>query len=290
MSQMRYRRDPAPSVLRYRLGRLWLTPSFRRTVLFGPLLAVGLGGTLFLATNDTVTSWAAQTSENLRESIVGRDEFRVSRMEVFGASEGLRAKITGMAGLTFPMSSLDMDLVGLREKFEALPRVASAAVRLGSGGVLEVNVTERMPNVVWRHATGLALYSADGVHLGDVASRLDRADLPLIAGQGATDHIGEAMELFSIASGIKDRVRGLQRVGARRWTLVLDQGREIWLPETGARTALMRVMATHATQEILDKDVTIVDLRVPDRPVLRLGQVAVSELRPVWSENGEAEQ
>jgi len=88
------------------------------------------------------------------------------------------------------------------------------------------------------------------------------------------------MELFSIAAPIAEQVRGLQRVGERRWNLVLDRDREIYLPETGATTALLRVMAIHATEDLLDKDISIVDLRDAKRPVLRLGAFAASELRP----------
>lgn len=279
MQPMKYRRDPAPSVLRYRLGRLWLTPSFRRIVKFGPIVTVLLGAVFYLLTSQSFKEGFAQFSQNTRDGIIGRAEFRVTEMKVHGASAGLQAQVEQAAAVTLPTSSLEIDLVDLRQRLETLPRVASAAVRVSSNGVLQVNLSERVPAVVWRGEGGLRLFSGDGVELGQIATRLDRADLPLIAGNGATDHIEEAMELFSISSAINDRVRGLQRVGTRRWSLILDRGQEIYLPETGATTALLRVMATHATDDLLNKDVVIVDLRNPSRPVLRLGPMAVSELQ-----------
>lgn len=279
MSPVR-RKDPAPSMLRYRMGRLWLTPSFRRLVKFGPVVTVALGGLFYMATSQTFHQTTAQLAADIRTNIVGREEFRVSEMKVFGASADLVAEVERVADTALPISSLDLDVAGLRARIEALPSVASAAVRVGSKGVLQINLSERVPSVVWRSPEGLALLSADGVELGRIASRLDRADLPLIAGNGASSRIEEAMELFSIAAPIKDRVRGLQRVGERRWNLVLDRSQQIYLPEKGAQTALLRVMAINATQEILDRDISIVDLRDAKKPALRLGAFAASELRP----------
>jgi len=239
MSPVKHR-DPAPSVLRYRLGRVWLTPSFQLMLRFGPIAAIGLGAVFYMATSESFHETTSKMVSDVRQAIVGRDEFRVTEMKIYGASDALKSEVALVAEM-------------------ALPRV---------------------PSLMWRVDGRLRLLSADGVDLGQVASRLDRADLPLIAGAGASNRIEEAMELFSIAAPIAEQVRGLQRVGERRWNLVLDRDREIYLPETGATTALLRVMAIHATEDLLDKDISIVDLRDAKRPVLRLGAFAASELRP----------
>ena len=279
MSPVKHR-DPAPSVLRYRMSRLWLTPSFRRIVKFGPIVTIALGGVFYMATSASFHATMGQMVSDIRTSIVGREEFRVTAMQIHGASDALEAEVTRVANMTLPMSSLELDIVALRARIEGLPSVADAAVRVGTGGILKINLSERVPNVVWREGDTLRLLSADGVELGQIASRLDRADLPLVAGLGATEQIEEAMELFTIAAPIEDRVRGLQRVGQRRWNLVLDREQVIYLPEAGAKTALLRLMAIEATQEILGKDISIVDLRDAKKPVLRLGAFAASDLRP----------
>jgi len=74
-------------------------------------------------------------------------------------------------------------------------------------------------------------------------------------------------------------VRGLVRVGERRWDVVLDRGQTIMLPEAGAVTALRQVIALHDTQDVLNRDVIIVDMRDVARPVLRLSDTAIAELR-----------
>ncbi|MCW1404358.1 cell division protein FtsQ [Novosphingobium sp. MW5] len=111
------------------------------------------------------------------------------------------------------------------------------------------------------------------------ATRAARADLPLIAGDGAPEAIAEARALLASAAPILPRIRGLVRVGNRRWDVVLDRNQRIQLPATGAVPALELVVAmTEGAQQLLSRDVTVVDMRNPDRPTLRLTQDAMAEL------------
>jgi cell division protein FtsQ len=111
-----------------------------------------------------------------------------------------------------------------------------------------------------------------------VDSRRRRPDLPLIAGAGADARVPEALAVLAAARPVTERIRGLVRVGERRWDLVLDRDQVVRLPEVGADAALARVMALAATDEMLKRDVTVVDMRDPRRPMVRLGTHAVSEL------------
>ena len=58
--------------------------------------------------------------------------------------------------LDLPISSFDIDLAALRNRVEALPPVASASVRNAGGGTLSVEITERVPALIWqsRHGHG----------------------------------------------------------------------------------------------------------------------------------------
>ena len=85
--------------------------------------------------------------------------------------------------------------------------------------------------VVWRSAAGLELLDQNGVRVAEVDSRLRRPDLPLIAGEGAEAHVPEALALLAETRPVAERLRGLVRVGERRWDLVLDRGQVVKLPE-----------------------------------------------------------
>ena len=60
---------------------------------------------------------------------------------------------------------------------------------------------------------------------------------------------------------LAERLRGLVRMGERRWDLVLDRDQRILLPEDGAVEALERVIALDEAQDILSRDILQVDLR-----------------------------
>ncbi len=178
-----------------------------------------------------------------RASIEERPEFMVNAMAINGVEDGLAQAIRSALPMSFPLSSFDMDLETIRSTVEALAPVQDARIRVAPGGILQIDVTPRVPVAVWRHQDGLRLIDANGVFVGTLAARGVRSDLPLIAGDGAQAAIDEALALFAAAGPIAQRVRGLVRMGERRWDMVLDRDQRILLPETHAVQALERVIA-----------------------------------------------
>ena len=153
----------------------------------------------------------------------------------------------------------------------------SADVRIKPGGLLAIEVTERSPVVVWRSREAVELLAADGHRVTAVANAAARPDLPQVAGIGAEDHIPEALSLFRAAAPLSDRVAGLQRMGARRWDVVLRDGIRIMLPAENPKRALDRAMALHAAQDVFNRDIIAMDYRNGQRPTLRMSPVARTE-------------
>lgn len=273
------RRDPAPSRTRYKLQRLWLTPMVRR-LLKASIPAVGLIGIMvYLGTNQQLRDdWSNRLTET-RKSIETRPEFMVNLMKISGVDAGIQDQVRQISGIALPLTSFDLDLPIIRKRIEALDTVKSASLHLRTGGVLDIVVTERKPTVLWRSLDGIEMLDADGVRAGTVKSRLDRPNLPLIAGTNANEHIDEAMRILATAEPLKDRVRGLLWVGDRRWDLVLNRDQTIQLPSENPIAAVERLVAWQASQAVLSRDVTTVDLRNPSRPYIRLTPNALDQLR-----------
>lgn len=278
------RRDPAPTRLAYRYHRLMLTPAVRLAVRIVLPVALILGiGTLWYRQN---SAWIDAEVQALIAQVQNRPEFMVSGMEITGADRALTAAIEGLVTVEFPLSSWQLDLDEIRTGILALSAVEAATVRVRPGGILDISVTERRPVAVWRFTDGLRLIDAEGRMTGMIAARGDRADLPLIAGDGAKDVIDEALALFLAAAPIADRVRGLVRMGERRWDMVLDRDQRILLPEEDPLLALERVIALHEATDLLGRDVTVVDMRNGARPTLRLDRPALNVLRNVSTDVG----
>lgn len=269
------RRGPGPSKFSYRLARAWAKPVLRGVVLvYLPLAALALAGWRVAAHDDWRGAIEAQ-ARTLIDEIVSRPEFAVRGVEVIGGGPALKNEIRRVLAVRPGMSSLRLDVEALRRRVEALGAVERAGVRFDSEGTLRVAVTERTPAALFRRLDGvLVLVDRSGVEIGPAGPRADHPRLPLVLGEGATRQVAEVLRLLAAAPEIAPRLRAAVRVGQRRWDLVLDREMLIRLPAEDSLGALARVMALHYGEELLDRDLAVIDMRVPERPTLRMSPEA----------------
>ena len=275
--QKQTRNDPAPSRWAYRFQRLMLTPLFRSLLKVGlPMGAAFLGGTLYFSdqdNRDALRLWVA----DVRNEIHSRPEFMVNLMAIDGAGQSVSEDIREILPIDFPVSSFDLNLDEMRQTIAELPAVKDVSIRVRPGGLLQIDVTERGPVILWRNEDGLALLDEHGYYVGQADAREGHADLPLIAGEGADLAVPEALQLIAVLGPLGPRTRGVVRMGARRWDVVLDRGQRILLPEDGAVQALERVIALHQAQDVMARDLAQVDVRLGSRPTIRMNQAAVEQ-------------
>lgn len=273
------RRDPAPSYWAYKMQRLWLTPLYRVLFRVGlPILAISLVAALIFMDEARRTA-ISNSFTQLKEQFQARPEFRVNLLAVEGASPDLADAVRARLAVKLPVSSFDLELDTLRLRAEEMDAVASAELAVRAGGVLQVTIVERDPVLVWRTAEGLTLLDATGHRVAGLAARGDRPDLPLVAGEGADGAAAEALALLDAAGPLTARLRGLVRVGERRWDMLLDRDQRILLPADRPVQALERLLAMNQSEDLLARDLAALDLRNEKRPVLRLADHALNEAR-----------
>ncbi|MEH6830470.1 cell division protein FtsQ/DivIB [Sulfitobacter sp.] len=271
------RADPAPSRWAWRLQRLMLTPGIRLALRAGVPFCITLAaGTWYLA-DEARRGAIQQAVAETRASIETRPEFMVNLMAVDGAKDELAIFIRESLPLDFPVSSFDLDLDAMRATVSEISAVKSASLRIRPGGVLQIDVEQRKAVALWRNDTGLALVDENGVYVAAATSRHARPDLPMIAGEGADQHVLEALELIQAAAPLGERLRGLVRMGDRRWDVVLDRDQRILLPTEQPMRALERVIALEGAQDILTRDVARVDMRLARRPTVQMTKEAAEE-------------
>ncbi|MEM9707611.1 MAG: cell division protein FtsQ/DivIB [Pseudomonadota bacterium] len=273
--------DPAPSRLAYRAQRMWLTPAFRWLLRFGiPFGAITSLVVWAMAVEDRRIALYGWVEEMVRE-VQQRPEFMVTLLAIDGASSPVAAEIREVLPVNLPASSFDIDLKELRKVVADVPAVATADLRIKTGGVLEVAVREHSPAALWRGPEGLTILSRDGSPIGSIERRAQRADLPLLAGAGADEAVGQALDLIAAAEPFSDRIRGFRRMGERRWDVVLDRGQIIQLPEERPGAAIDRILTLDRAQDLLARDVAVLDFRNRDRATIRLNGSAVDALRAI---------
>ncbi|MEX0283116.1 MAG: cell division protein FtsQ/DivIB [Paracoccaceae bacterium] len=263
------------------MQRWMLTPGIRLGLRVGiPFALVFAISSAFLASEERRDALNLFVAE-VRSSIQERPEFMVGLMAIDGASQAVSEDIREVVPIDFPISSFDLNLEEIRDVIVGLDPVRDATVRIRPGGLMEVQVVERIPVVVWRNYEGVTILDDTGAHVAELPSRKTRSDLPLIVGEGADQHVREALSLFAVAAPLADRVRAMARVGERRWDVVLDREQRILLPADRPIQALQRVIALNQVQDLLDRDLAVIDMRIGERPTLRMTNHAVEEWRRI---------
>lgn len=199
----------------------------------------------------------------------------VDRITISGLRELREAEVLAAAGLS-PKSSLPFADVGdIRARLEALPLVKEASVRKLFPSEMTIQIEERKPFALWQNHGEVFVVAADGT----VIDRFGDArflGLPFVVGEGANERAKDYAALLDQAGSLKPRIRAGMLVNDRRWTLKLDNGIDVRLPEDGAGEALARLAAIEARGGVLDKDILAVDLRLTDRVVVRLTEEAAA--------------
>ena len=271
--------DPAPSLLSYRFQRLWLTPLFRVLIRIGlPISFIFLFVVMFLSTTENL-DYVRSVVNDAQVSVQNQSEYELHSLSVEGASPLLKQDIQTKFGSLFPVSTFELNLDEMRLWIENIPSVERAVVMVSAEGLLSVKIMEIPAAFVWRDVDGLKLVSGNGNILRNISYRPDFDHLPLIAGEGAVDVLKEARSIISHADPIADRLRGLVRVGHRRWNLILLDDQTIALPENSPETALSQAIVLGQAQSLFDRDISLIDFRDPSRPTLRIRPAALNHMK-----------
>ena len=80
---------------------------------------------------------------------------------------------------------------------------------------------------------------------------------------------------------LADKVMAAVRVGQRRWNLHMKNGTDVMLPEGHETVAMDRLMALEQDHSLLERPLAAIDMRLPDRLVLRPhGDVTADPVTP----------
>jgi cell division protein FtsQ len=199
----------------------------------------------------------------------------LNRIVVSGLQQLDERQLLLAAGITPNTSLAFLSAADIRERIERVPLVESASVRKLYPNELVIALTERAPHAIWQYDGELFVVASDGTQL-DLLQDPHLVGLPFVVGEGANARTKEFLALLDAAGPLRQRIRAGTLVAGRRWTLKMDNGLDVRLPELGAKDAVRRLVALDRDQKIMDKDVLALDLRMPDRVVVRLSEEAAA--------------
>ena len=240
------------------LGRSWVL--HRTRILRGAAIAALLAGTAFIYQVREPIGIGATALADVAQGRFAAAGLAIGAISISGQTLTSEQAIFDALGIEPHTSTVSFDVEAARQRVAELPAVDSVTVRKTYPGDVEVTITEKVPVARWRVDGITFVVDASGEQIGE--DRGAYRDLPLVVGDGANDDVMVMIRALEQHPVLKDGLVALSRIADRRWDLIYDTGLRVQLPELGVARALRNLERYQANYQLLDRDVTVIDLRV----------------------------
>ena len=262
-AQIAARRRPAPT---RRTQHILIATAFAAFLLVA-------GGTVALIQS----GWVARQAIAWHASLITLSSdwgFNVRRVLADGRTETGSGQILRAIGVRIGEPILGVDLEAARVQLQTLPWIEHATIERRLPDTLYVRLEESEPLALWQKDKQFFLISRTGKVIDE--ARIARfANLLVVVGADAPARVGELLELMNQQPELGRHVVAAVRVGGRRWNLRFDSGIDVKLPELDSAAAWRELARLDREQGLLARDLSVIDMRVPDRLVVRLSPNAV---------------
>jgi cell division protein FtsQ len=248
-----------------------ISPGIRRSVRAGALVIL-----LMSTMHGLSISGAADGSDNpfrnWQGKLAGFAGLAADNIEMSGLTNHSPVQVLSAIGVKPGTSLVGFDAETARKQLSKLDWVESAAVQRVFPNQLVIDVVERQAFAIWQNDGTFGVIDRQGTPMSGVSPSSFNG-LPLVTGAGANTAVAELVNQLEATPDLQAKVRAAARVGGRRWTLYLDTGVKIALPEMNVAEALAKVADLDKTQGLLSKGITQLDLRVADEMVVALAVI-----------------
>ena len=205
--------------------------------------------------------------------------FKIDDIVITGRDKTAKQDILNALQLSRETNILNLDLRDLQQKVEQLPWVRHAVVkRRFFPNIIQIDIRERQVQSIWQ--LDHKFRPIDGE--GNVIEADYTPDHPilLIVGEGAPENITALMKRITDDQNIFERIKVANYISGRRWNIVLDDvenGITVKLPEKHIDEAWKKLLKLNTTQGLLKRKLTIIDLRFPNKVIVKLGKMTPEE-------------
>jgi len=248
----------------------------RSAAVAAAVVALGVPALWLTAFGGTAT--VTRTAERVFVDASRASGLVVREIRLSGRENTERPALMAAIGIARDAPILAVDLKRLRSRIENLGWIDEARVARRLPGIIEIDIVERTPFARWQHDRRLFLIDRNGETITAHNVQAYGA-LPLVVGPDAPGSAAALVDMMASDPALRERVTAAVRVGGRRWNLQLDNGVEVLLPEEDAPSAWRRLGAMQREENILERDVTVIDLRLADRVFLRLPPETAASVR-----------
>ena len=258
----------------------------RAAAVFENYTIAGVAGAGVLLSLILVVLWAggyfgmaARAADRAVGGATASAGLEVRRVLLRGAHQTAHEEILAALGPIVGAPMVQVSLKDARARVESLGWVRAAAVTRLMPDTIVVAIRERDPAAVWQVDGDLHLIDASGAIIRSVGA-YEYSNLPLIVGAGAPDASSALLTALGRHEELTKRTYALVRVSDRRWDVRLRNNMVIKLPESGFEKAVDDIALMHAAHATLDQPLEYIDLRDPERTVMRRRGEAGDENAP----------
>jgi cell division protein FtsQ len=208
-----------------------------------------------------------------RNALANSAGFRIKEVAINGRRQLSQDEVLAIGGVNGRSSLLFLDATVLRDKLKANPWIADATILKLYPGRLQIDIVERTAFALWQQDGRLAVIAEDGAVLEPFVARRF-VSLPLVVGKGADVKARDFLALLDRYPQVRSVTKAAILVGERRWNLRLKDGLDIRLPENDVGNALAVLSKLDKEDRLFSRDITAVDLRLPDRLTVQLSEEA----------------
>ena len=237
-------------------------------------LAVGLFWTMF--TNGGPSNLARELKSEAIQATL-KLGFKIEAVWVDGLQHSNRNDVVTAIGANRGAPILKFDTEQARKRLLDLPWVKEASVSLALPNKIHINVKEREPIAIWQINRELHVIDNEGGIIQGVEPAAF-SQLPIMVGEGANKAAQDLFRLMADTPKIARIMTAASYVGYRRWNVKLDNRIEINLPAKNVENALQRLNRLQQEHEIFSKDILGIDLRIPDRLIVRVNDKNSSKI------------
>ncbi|KPG00014.1 cell division protein FtsQ [Rhodopseudomonas sp. AAP120] len=214
-----------------------------------------------------------QGLDDARNAIANIAGFRIQQVAISGRKQLTQDEVLAIGGVTGRSSLLFLDAAAVRDKLKANPWIADATVLKFYPGELQIDIVERTAFARWQLDGRTAVIADDGAVLEPYVARRFMS-LPLVVGKGAGTRAKDFLALLARYPQIQAQARAVALVGERRWNVWLSSGLVIRLPEQDVGNSLATLSKLDQEGKLFSRDITAIDMRLPDRLTVRLSDDA----------------
>src|ERR1700676_4727419 len=208
-----------------------------------------------------------------RNAIANSAGFRITTVAINGRKQLSQDEVLAIGGVNGRSSLLFLDPATVRDKLKANPWISDATILKFYPGQLQIDIVERSAFALWQQDGRLSVISEAGAVLEPFVARRF-VSLPLVVGKGADSKARDFLALLDRYPQVRSVTKAAVYVGERRWNLRLKDGLDIRLPENDVGNALAVLSKLDKDDRLFSRDITAVDMRLPDRLTVQLSEDA----------------